>query len=99
MQYTNTRAIIRYLEPQEVESIIGCISNRMHKLLIRLIYEGALRVGEAVTRKAKHLNIKDNTIFIPHEETKVGRKRLREKGVADKGGGNVKIRLFSPGQG
>ena len=62
------------LSRDEITSIIGCIKNPKHKLLISLAYGSGLRVSEAVSLKIKDLNISELTIHI--KDAKGGKDRL-----------------------
>jgi integrase len=83
--------VIRYLEHNEVVMVFDQIINRRDKIMFKLMYDLCLRVGEVVSRQAKHLDLNNSTLFIDHKDTKEGKKRLTIMGIADRGGGTLKI--------
>lgn len=52
------------LSRDEIQKIIGAISNKKHKAMISLAYAAGLRVSEAVNIKVKDVNLEELTIHI-----------------------------------
>jgi integrase/recombinase XerD len=53
-----TTRIPTYLEKDEIVSLINCISNKKHRLMVSLLYSSGMRVSELLNLKVKDLNFK-----------------------------------------
>ena len=60
----------------ELQQFFDSIENYRHKLMMQMVYELGCRVGEFVRIQLKHLNFSRDTILVPEENTKTGRRRF-----------------------
>ena len=63
-QYKKESRIPEVLNKKEVSSIIKAIGNEKHKLMIKLIYAGGLRVSELINLKPKNIDVERKIICI-----------------------------------
>jgi integrase len=63
---------LHYLSEENLQHLWNVIDDYTHKLWLRLIYELGCRVGEFVIRLPGHINFRENAVFFPAENTKIG---------------------------
>ena len=66
---------LHYLTDENIQRLWDIIDNYEHKLMLRLIYELGCRVGEFVQIRLSHINFRENSIFLPTENTKTKKRR------------------------
>jgi integrase len=66
---------LHYLTEENLQSLWDVIDDYTHKLWLRLIYELGCRVGEFVQIRLRHINFRENAVFFPAENTKIGQRR------------------------
>ncbi|MCH8291519.1 tyrosine-type recombinase/integrase [Candidatus Poribacteria bacterium] len=66
---------LHYLTEENLGRLWDIIDDYTHKLWLRLIYELGCRVGEFVQIRLRHINFRENSIFFPAENTKIGQRR------------------------
>lgn len=66
---------LHYFTEENLGRFWDVIDNYTHKLWLRLIYELGCRVGEFVQIRPRHIHFRENSIFFPAENTKIGQRR------------------------
>jgi len=66
---------LHYLIDENIQRLWDVVDNYEHKLMLRLIYELGCRVGEFVQIRLCHINFRENSIFLPAENTKTKERR------------------------
>lgn len=64
------------LSRQEIQSLLAEISNSKHKLLVALAYGAGLRVSEAISLKARDLDLEELTVHVKQAKGKKDRLTL-----------------------
>lgn len=64
------------LSPEEVKSIMGCVKNRKHKIILMTIYSAGLRLSEALKLKIKDIDSSRMTIRVEQGKGKKDRYTL-----------------------
>lgn len=67
---------IKTLTSHEVESTYKSTTNQRDQLLIRILYEGGLRISEALNLKISDFNLNDQSIRIRKSKTAAGEERI-----------------------
>lgn len=65
--------------PEEVKSIMGCVKNRKHKIILMTIYSAGLRLSEALKLKIKDIDSSRMTIRVEQGKGKKDRYTLLSK--------------------
>jgi len=72
------------LNYEEIQTIIDCITNEKHKLLISLAYSAGLRVSEVINLQVQDINLDELTIHIKNAKGKKDRITVFSKKLQDK---------------
>jgi site-specific recombinase XerD len=60
----NSKKLVRVLDSEQIERLLGSISNLKHQCIIALEYSAGLRIGEVINLKVNQLNFKTGEIFV-----------------------------------
>lgn len=66
---------IKTLKREEIECIRKACSNQRDELLIRVLYEGGLRISEALNLRIEDFDISENSIIVTKSKTVSGERR------------------------
>ena len=62
------------LSKEEITNLFECVSNKQHKIILKLYYSSGLRLSEAINLKKKDFDFKDNILWI--RDGKGGKDRM-----------------------